>query len=225
MDTSLKRIIDVQLVQSNEVLCSSAMELEGLKRVLKVLDSQKVRVIKLVTDRHTQVRSHLLKERPDVPHCIDAWHVAKGLKKKLQAVSRSRGCDLIGKWVTSIINHLYFSVKTGAGRGTDAFIKLRVIVENSRLLIDIKQVSASCQTSSVESFHSLVNRLALKSFTFSFYGMLARYESIDFFTYASAIHLYNSVLDVIKGGSNVSKIPTLVCLQILCCPCKKYQYI
>ncbi|XP_077507576.1 uncharacterized protein LOC144118531 isoform X2 [Amblyomma americanum] len=117
MDTSLKRIIDVQLVQSNEVLCSSAMELEGLKRVLKVLDSQKVRVIKLVTDRHTQVRSHLLKERPDVPHCIDAWHVAKGLKKKLQAVSRSRGCDLIGKWVTSIINHLYFSVKTGAGRG------------------------------------------------------------------------------------------------------------
>ncbi|KAK8779233.1 hypothetical protein V5799_019426 [Amblyomma americanum] len=89
MDTSLNRIIDVQLVQSNEVSSSSAMELEGLKRALKVLESQKVCVIELVTDRHTRVHSHLLKERPDVPHCIDAWHVAKELKKKLQAVSRS----------------------------------------------------------------------------------------------------------------------------------------
>ncbi|KAL3188280.1 hypothetical protein MRX96_003606 [Rhipicephalus microplus] len=38
LDTSLNRITDMQLVQSNEVTSSSAMELEGLKRALKGFD-------------------------------------------------------------------------------------------------------------------------------------------------------------------------------------------
>ncbi|XP_049512258.1 uncharacterized protein LOC125940287 [Dermacentor silvarum] len=54
LDTSLNRIIDMQLVQSNEVTSSGAMELEGLKRALKGLEDQKVCVRELVTDRHTQ---------------------------------------------------------------------------------------------------------------------------------------------------------------------------
>ncbi|KAH7958600.1 hypothetical protein HPB49_003178 [Dermacentor silvarum] len=57
LDTSLNRIIDMQLVQSNEVTSSGAMELE-LKRALKGLEDQKVCVRELVTDRHTQVRKH-----------------------------------------------------------------------------------------------------------------------------------------------------------------------
>ncbi|KAH7973773.1 hypothetical protein HPB49_005092 [Dermacentor silvarum] len=236
LDTSLNRIIDMQLVQSNEVTSSGAMELEGLKRALKGLEDQKVCVRELVTYRHTQVRKHMRQNRPDIAHLIDAWHVAKGLKKKLQAVSRSRGCGVIEKWETSIINHFYFSVRIAAARvmtaerrgelavaiwlsllnhiqnkhcghskeyancehgdllprkwifpGTDAFDKLRGIVENNRLLLDIKQVSPSFQTSSLESFHSVLNQFAPKSFTFSFHGMLARgrnspLEDIVFYT-------------------------------------------
>lgn len=43
-----------------------------------------------------------------------------GLKKKLQAVSRSRSCGLIEKWIPSIINHFYFSVRIAAARATTA---------------------------------------------------------------------------------------------------------
>lgn len=39
-------------------------------------------------------------------------------KKKLQAVSRSRGLGLIEKWIPSIINHFYFSVRIAASRVT-----------------------------------------------------------------------------------------------------------
>ncbi|KAH8032743.1 hypothetical protein HPB51_001441 [Rhipicephalus microplus] len=54
--------------------------------------------------------------RPDIQHFIDAWRVAKGLKKKLVAASRLRGCNVIDKWVTSIIKHFYFCVRTAAAR-------------------------------------------------------------------------------------------------------------
>ncbi|KAH7933528.1 hypothetical protein HPB49_013384 [Dermacentor silvarum] len=113
----LQRDIMIPAVhQSNEVTSSGAMELEGLKRALKGLEDQKVCVCELVTDRHTQVRKHTRQNRPDIAHLIDAWHVTKGLKKKLQAVSRSRGCGVIEKWETSIINHFYFSVRIAAAR-------------------------------------------------------------------------------------------------------------
>ncbi|XP_075536996.1 uncharacterized protein LOC142572060 [Dermacentor variabilis] len=268
LDTSLNRVIDVQLVQSNEVTNSGAMELEGLKRALKALDDGKIHVNELVTDRHTQVRSHMQRERPGVTHLIDAWHVAKGLKKKLQAVSRSRGCGLIEEWITSIINHFYYSVKIGAGRGelavavwksflnhvqnkhcnhsddyphcehgdllprkwifagTDSFVKLQKIVENRRLIIDIKQVSPSCQTSNVESFHSLINRFAPKSFTFSFYGMLARSQ-------LAALH-YNENADRSQGRTSVGerqwtvKHPKARKGKAVACPVKEpptYEYV
>ncbi|KAK8781227.1 hypothetical protein V5799_017431 [Amblyomma americanum] len=115
LDTSLNRIIDMQLVQSSEVSSSGAMELEGLKRALKRLDDKNISVREIVTDRHVQVRSHMRQHRPDIAHYIDAWHVAKGLKKKLQAASCSRGCGVIEEWMTSIINQFYFAVKI-AGR-------------------------------------------------------------------------------------------------------------
>ncbi|XP_049512839.1 uncharacterized protein LOC125940560 [Dermacentor silvarum] len=243
--TLLLLFLDLPL-QSNEVTSSGAMELEGLKRALKGLEDQKVCVRELVTYRHTQVRKHMRQNRPDIAHLIDAWHVAKGLKKKLQAVSRSRGCGVIEKWETSIINHFYFSVRIAAARvmtaerrgelavaiwlsllnhiqnkhcghskeyancehgdllprkwifpGTDAFDKLRGIVENNRLLLDIKQVSPSFQTSSLESFHSVLNQFAPKSFTFSFHGMLARSK-------LAALH-YNENADRVQHRTTVGK--------------------
>ncbi|XP_049520769.1 uncharacterized protein LOC125944391 [Dermacentor silvarum] len=89
--------------------------------------------------------------------------------------------------------------------GTDAFDKLRGIVENNRLLLDIKQVSPSFQTSSLESFHSVLNRFAPKSFTFSFHGMLARYESYV----GLLLEIVNEVLDSGSfGDSHVTTLPT-----------------
>ncbi|XP_077531565.1 uncharacterized protein LOC144143607 isoform X2 [Haemaphysalis longicornis] len=111
----MNKIVDVRLVQSNEVASSSHMELEGLKRSLEFLDDGDVMIGELVTDRHPQVRKYLRTQRPGVSHLIDAWHVSKGLKKKLLAASKSKGCDAIALWCESIVNHIYHAVQVGAG--------------------------------------------------------------------------------------------------------------
>ncbi|XP_049516299.1 uncharacterized protein LOC125942187 [Dermacentor silvarum] len=115
LETNLNRIIHIELVQCNEVSSSTHMELEGLKRALTSLDESGVNVTEAVTDRHPQVRRYFKSERPEVDHLFDAWHVCKGLNKKLLQAEKSTGCVAIGLWTRSIVNHLYFSVQCGNG--------------------------------------------------------------------------------------------------------------
>ncbi|XP_077564047.1 uncharacterized protein LOC144179529 isoform X2 [Haemaphysalis longicornis] len=117
LETSINRIINIQLVQSNEVASSSHMELEGLKRALTALEESGVRVTEAVTDRHPQVRKYFKTEKPEVDHRFDAWHVCKGLNKKLLQAAKSTSCTAISPWSRSLVNHLYFSVKRGDGNG------------------------------------------------------------------------------------------------------------
>ncbi|KAK8761720.1 hypothetical protein V5799_027013 [Amblyomma americanum] len=198
MDTTINRLIDFQLVQSNEVSCSGAMELEGLKRGLVFLADSNVQALELVTDRHTQVRSYMKKEQPDVTHLVDVWHVGKGLRKKLLAASKSKGYavgsgdgDLTNAIWKSILNHVQ-DIHSGHGKvydgcqhgdllprkwiyaGTDAYSKLTFVLHNKRFLDDLRQISPSYQTSSLESFHSVINRFAPKGFSFSYHLMSAR---------------------------------------------------
>ena len=55
------------------------MELESLKRQLKYLDDNNIKVTKLVTDRHVQVSAYMAHQKPEVEHSYDVWHVAKGI--------------------------------------------------------------------------------------------------------------------------------------------------
>ncbi|KAH7955613.1 hypothetical protein HPB52_001865 [Rhipicephalus sanguineus] len=117
LETSINKIIDVELVQSNEVASSGHMELEGLKRTLKNLHDSGIAVLEIVTDRHPQVRKYLRTHQPPLLHLFDAWHVSKGVKKQLIAAGKHRGCELIGLWRRSVIAHLYFAVGVGKGNG------------------------------------------------------------------------------------------------------------
>ncbi|XP_063730598.1 uncharacterized protein LOC134858557 [Eleginops maclovinus] len=57
-------------------------------------------------------------DHPDITHQFDIWHVAKSVKKKLQSLGQTRGCQDLKPWVGSIINHLYWSVvSTPPGSG------------------------------------------------------------------------------------------------------------
>ena len=58
------------------------MELEGLKCRLDHLEGENVKIAKLGTDRHAQVRAHMKKERPNIKHNFDVWHVAKSVQRK-----------------------------------------------------------------------------------------------------------------------------------------------
>ena len=55
------------------------MELESLKRQLKYLDDNNIKVTKLVTDRHVQVSAYMARQKPEVEHSYNVWHVAKGV--------------------------------------------------------------------------------------------------------------------------------------------------
>ena len=87
------------------------MEKEGLERVLDFLELRRLKVAILVTDRHKQINKWLRENHPEITHYYDVWHVAKGrknyfkwlsytpptgLRKKLEAVSKQKECEIIG---------------------------------------------------------------------------------------------------------------------------------
>uniref|UniRef100_A0A3P9HYZ0 THAP-type domain-containing protein n=1 Tax=Oryzias latipes TaxID=8090 RepID=A0A3P9HYZ0_ORYLA len=104
-------IIDMQLVQSNEVGGASHMEKEGFIRSVNFLGTQQgLDIDVIITDRHVQLRKWIRENLPDVQHLLDVWHLAKGLRKKLVALSKEKDCTDLKEWIDSIINHLYWSV-------------------------------------------------------------------------------------------------------------------
>ena len=58
--------------------------------------------------------------------------------------------------------------------GSKACEKLYDIICNNRLLVDVQKLSPEKQTSSLESYHSVVNHFAPKLMAFSYIGMHCR---------------------------------------------------
>ncbi|XP_060077580.1 uncharacterized protein LOC132557108 [Ylistrum balloti] len=108
MDLDDGRVLDIHLVQSNEVKSSCHVEKEGLARSVKFLMDHGLEVNTLVTDRHVQIRKWVRENMAGTKHCIDVWHVAKGIKKKLLSISKEKDCEEIHDWIKSISNHLYW---------------------------------------------------------------------------------------------------------------------
>ncbi|KAK7939668.1 hypothetical protein WMY93_002994 [Mugilogobius chulae] len=114
MELESEKILDIQLVQSNEVGGSFYMEKEGLKRGLDLLEANSIEVDYIVTDRHTQVKTFL--RGKNITQYYDVWHLEKGLSKKLEKLSKEKECQLIKKWLPALKNHIYWvasSSKTG----------------------------------------------------------------------------------------------------------------
>ena len=65
-------------MKSNEVKSSYWMELEGVIRCLKEVEEEGVVISDLVTDRYSQIKAYLKKERTNINHWFGVWHVDKG---------------------------------------------------------------------------------------------------------------------------------------------------
>ncbi|XP_062601407.1 uncharacterized protein LOC134263113 [Saccostrea cucullata] len=103
---------------SNEVKSSYHMEKEGFIRSTNHIQERGIKIKEIITDRHVQIVKHIREEMQETVHHFDVWHVAKGLKKKLTAMSKEKGCEQLQEWIRSICNHLYWSAaSTPDGNG------------------------------------------------------------------------------------------------------------
>ncbi|KAM7300582.1 uncharacterized protein ISCGN_016193 [Ixodes scapularis] len=134
MDVNRNRVFHIELVKSTEVSSSNRMEKEGLARAFSSLESKNVEVDMLVTDRHREVNAYVRDNHPDVLHRFDAWHFAKGIKKKIDSVSGTKAHNVLRKWKRTIIRHLYWCARTSNGDGELVLAKWRSIM---RHVIDV----------------------------------------------------------------------------------------
>lgn len=108
MDSFSGFILDFHISHCKMAGNSAAMELQGLKNVLRRLEDQKIKVSSLTTDRHKQVRSFLKRERKDINHQFDVWHIGRNIKKKLTKIVKKKSCIDLQPWIKSIINHFWW---------------------------------------------------------------------------------------------------------------------
>ncbi|XP_034074062.1 uncharacterized protein LOC117547417 isoform X1 [Gymnodraco acuticeps] len=110
MDLKNNKVVDLQLVQSNEVGGSYHMELEGLKRSLELLKERGVTLDCIVTDRHLQIQKFL--RESSITQFFDVWHIEKGISKQLEKAAKKKDCEKLRGWVKSIRNHIYWTAAT-----------------------------------------------------------------------------------------------------------------
>ncbi|KAK5921361.1 hypothetical protein CgunFtcFv8_025073 [Champsocephalus gunnari] len=91
MDLKNNKVVDLQLVQSNEVDGSYHMELEGLKRSLELLKERGVTLDCIVTDRHLQIQKFL--RESSITQFFDVWHIEKGISKQLEKAAKKKDCE------------------------------------------------------------------------------------------------------------------------------------
>eukprot|EP00795_Rhopilema_esculentum_P010095 gene10095-18746_t len=117
VDLNINKVLDLELVQSNEVASSYHMELEGLKRIMARMKESQLDISAIVTDGHKSIQKWLKDNCNSVNHYLDVWHVAKGLSKKMDALAKRPRCSLLGKWIKSIVNHMYWCAASSDGDG------------------------------------------------------------------------------------------------------------
>lgn len=129
MDLRSNRIIDLQLVQSNEVAGSCHMEMEGLRRSLALLEERGVPLSSIVTDRHPHIQKFLKETR--IKHYYDVWRMERGLSKKLVLISKNKDCAILKKWIHSIKNHMYWTAASSTS-GPERLAKWTSILNHIR---------------------------------------------------------------------------------------------
>ena len=115
MDDDSGKVVAFSVVQVSEVTSSNAMEKEGFKRCIESLEGDRVEIDRIATDRHVSISSFMNKERAQINHQYDVWHLSKWVVKKLTSKAQQKGCEELMPWIQSISNHLWWCAATCDG--------------------------------------------------------------------------------------------------------------
>lgn len=153
LELRINKVIDVQLVQSNEVGGSYHMEQAGLQHFIKFMREKDLTPSVLVTDRHLSIQRWIRENLPDCKHYYDVWHVAKGLSRKIEGLVKVKDCELAGEWLRSISNHMYWCAASSDGLSGDVIAAkwLSVLRHMQNLHKDHSELFPTCTHGPIEN--------------------------------------------------------------------------
>ena len=86
MDDDSGKVVAFSVIQVSQVISCNAMEKEGFKRCIESLQDDMVQIDRIATDRHVSISSFMNKDRPQINHQYDVWHLSKWVVKKSTTV-------------------------------------------------------------------------------------------------------------------------------------------
>ncbi|XP_067024374.1 uncharacterized protein [Acropora muricata] len=123
---TLPRIIHFALVQRNQAGSSPAMEFFGFKNCMDYLLGCGITIEAFISDRHSQIASHMKNAMSNITHYFDLWHLKKKITKLLTKISREKGNEEFQPWIKPCERHLYWSAtSTIDGCGKVIYAKFR----------------------------------------------------------------------------------------------------
>jgi len=120
---------------------SNYMEKFGLVNALKFLADNPIQVSTLVTDHHKQIAKYMADQILNIAMMCGTYLRVRmstfitlilhdnecfwliGVKKKLTHLAKTKKCDLIGDWIKSIPNHLYWCAASAPDGDSDEIVK------------------------------------------------------------------------------------------------------
>ncbi|XP_057709308.1 uncharacterized protein LOC130927468 isoform X2 [Corythoichthys intestinalis] len=115
LDVHSHKVADFKVINCTSVSSSNTMEIHGFKEALKTIEGKGVKVSTISTDRHPQIVKEMRVSNSEKCHQFNPWHVAKEVAKQLYAAAKKRGCEGLGEWIPSIVNHFWWSAHTCGG--------------------------------------------------------------------------------------------------------------
>lgn len=82
---------------------------------LKAQRASSIEIDRIANDRHVSITSFMNKERPQINHQYDVWHLSKWVVKKLISKAQQKGCEEFMPWIQSISKQLWWCAATCDG--------------------------------------------------------------------------------------------------------------
>ena len=96
MEASSHAVVGILLAQVTGTTSSVAREKEGCRRSLDNLLQSGVEVAPMATDRHSEIWKKM-REKYDVNHQFDMWHLTKSITKRLTTISKRKDSIELGQ--------------------------------------------------------------------------------------------------------------------------------